>query len=95
MERERRRRRRKGEVEGLSGRGGGGGQLLYRNRQLEWELWYLSSQLRVAGKCEAGVSRFSGEAAGEAAAAIRTTAVSTSHKAMGGEQRRSSAHFTL
>lgn len=41
MEGERRRRtgrRRDGEVEGLSGRGGGGGQLLYRNRQLEWEL---------------------------------------------------------
>lgn len=58
------------EGEGEKGRrrvveGWSGGVRHYRNRQLEWELSYLSSQLHVTEKCEAGVSRFSREAAGK------------------------------
>lgn len=53
--------------------------LHHKSRQLEWKLSYLSSQLHVTEECEAGVSRFSGEAAGEAATAIRTTAAPTRH----------------
>lgn len=59
------------EEEGGRGRGrrvveGWSGRVLHcRNRQPEWELSYLSSQLHVTEKCEAGVSRFSREAAGK------------------------------